>query len=174
MSDLNIPTPVRKRGGKRPGAGRPKADGWQDRYLALLEERGTRTKCARAAGVDSKTVTAELARNPAFAERYYEALEIAADSWEEGLVEQAQRTGNPVGYIVRLKAERPGKYLEKMLQLNVNASVEATPADAKALLASMLSQTTPTTQRMLAAVTLDVTPAPEAQPAEGRPEEIPE
>ena len=136
---------------KRPGPKTPHH--WPERYLALVRERGNLDRTARAVGVDPKTARAYRAAHPEYEAEIADALEEAADRLEDDLITQAEASGNPVGYIVRLKALRPAKYIERQATLNLSADLNLLPPEeAKALLGRMLGALTPATaQAMLPA-----------------------
>ena len=79
-----------------------------------------------------------------------DSVEEAMDKLEDDMIAQAERSDNPVGYIVRLKAGRPAKYIERQATLNLTADLTQLPTeDARAVLRAMLGATTPATQQML-------------------------
>ena len=121
--------------------------------MAKVREHGGLCLAAEEAGVSIKTVQRLRANDPAFDGRVEDALELYADTIEHAMVKQAKDRGNPVGYIVRLKALRPGKYIERhqMNVLSMNVTVDASPEDAAGLLRSMLGDVTPATLQSLSA-----------------------
>jgi len=127
-------------------SGPPLADNWRERFLAEYEVHGTLYKAARRAGIDPKTVTRHRDVEPEFDQACKDAFQLAADRYEEDLADQARETGNPVGYIVRLKAMRPAEYIEKQAMLNVSLKAELDPVDASALLRAMMGSMTGATR----------------------------
>jgi hypothetical protein len=133
---------------RRPGP--PTPQNWKARYLELIRKTGNFAKTARAVGVDPVTAYRERERDPEFDRQCLEAREEAADDFEDRMVASAELSGNPAGFIVRLKALRPAQYIEKHAILNLSADLnELPPGDAVALLKNMLASTTPTTAKML-------------------------
>ena len=78
-----------------------------------------------------------------------EAREEHADQLERELEEMARAKGNPVGHIVRLKAIRPGLYIERQAILTVTAPAELDSVEAAALLRDLLATCSETTRRLL-------------------------
>jgi len=135
----------------QPKKGLPLPKNWKARYLELLRTHGGFYHCARQLGLDPKTAWRERERDPEFNEACREAREEYADSIEHRMVESAEQSGNPAGFIVRLKALRPQEYIEKHAVLTLSADLNELPAqDAMAVLRGMLGTTTTTTVKMLA------------------------
>ncbi len=138
---------------------------WQPRFLAFYRTHGGAHRAAEAAGVSHETVRRYRHADPAFDQACIDAREYFADQTEERMLASAERSDNPAGYIVRLKALRPAEYIERhaISSLSVNVTAELSGPDAAHLLATMLaSATAPTTtlfQRALPA-TIDGTPPP--------------
>lgn len=151
---------------KRPGP--PLPDGWRALFLAYLEQNGTYYKAAHAAGVSDDTVLRERRRDPEFDRRVDEARQLHADQLEEGMIKQAETHGNPVGYIVRLKAIRPAQYIEKHAVMNLNLNAELPPADIAAVLRGTLGVASDHTRALIAGqapLVIDTPPMlPEAEP----------
>src|SRR3989304_2474913 len=117
---------------------------------------GTRANGAKlalagqAVGVDAHTVRAERQRDETFSLACAQISEEWADTLETKMETQAGTAGNPVGYIVRLKALRPALYLERHLAMSIQATAEIPAADARQLLAHALGAVLETTtQRVL-------------------------
>lgn len=104
--------------------GRPPRTGWEARYLKILAERGGTYLSAQAAGVSHHTVQYRRERDPEFVAAERDAIQLFADGVEERMLKQADDRGNPVGYIVRLKALRPNEYIEKQASTNITLNVE--------------------------------------------------
>jgi len=119
--------------------------------VAKVREHGGLCLAAEQAGVDVRTVQRLRASDPAFDERVTTARELYADTLEHEMVDQARQRGNPVGYIVRLKALRPEDYIERHKIMSLNVNVDATPDDAPGLLRAMLGDVTPATLQSLSA-----------------------
>ena len=127
-------------------------ENWQERFLRSYAVTGAKWRAAKVAGVSKRTVDAYEAVDPVFAERMADALELYADRLETKMVKQAEERGNPVGFIVRLKALRPDKYIERHAVMNLSVNVnDATPQDATDLLRTMLGDATPATRQRLSA-----------------------
>lgn len=141
----------RKRGGARAGAGRKRREDWQETYLRAYATHGGLYRSAAEAGVTARTVLDEQARNPAFAERLEVARQTYADTLESKLEAAADRTGNPVGYIVLLKALRPQQFVERHMNVSLNVDVEVPAEHARQVLADMLQHLTPATREALTA-----------------------
>ena len=145
---------VRKR--RKPGP--PLPAGWTEAYLLKVREHGGLNLAAEQAGVNLRTVQRLRNADDGFDQRVCDALELYADTLEHEMVQQAKDRGNPVGYIVRLKALRPDKYIERHAIMNLNVSVDATPADALGLLARMVGASTEATRKALTATEGTVVP----------------
>src|SRR5262245_55576383 len=87
--------------------------GWKRRYVALVRKTGNLHRNARRVGVSFRTVQRHRLKDPKFNQAIELAIQVACDRWEDALTAQAEKTGNPVGHIVRLKAKRPSEYIEK-------------------------------------------------------------
>ena len=132
--------------------GRPRlTDGWQADFLAVYRANGAKLALAgQAVGVDAHTVRAERQRDETFSLACAQISEEWADTLETKMETQAETTGNPVGYIVRLKALRPALYLERHLAMSITATAEIPSSDARQLLAHALgAMLDSTTQRVL-------------------------
>lgn len=134
---------ARKAGGKK----LPK--GWRSRYVARVRAHGGYILAAEECGVSPKTAERHRARDPRFDAKVDLAREAYADSLARDLADQSIARGNPVGMIVRLKALRPMEYIERQVTMSLSATVEATPDEAKALLAQLAGNVTPATLRAL-------------------------
>ena len=125
----------------------PKA--WRERFLHAYRTRGGVHRAAETAGVHPETVRLERHRDPAFDQQVLEAREYYADLVEETMLASADRSDNPVGFIVRLKALRPDQYIERHAVMSVNLSAELPGPDAAALLRAMLSALTDSSRALL-------------------------
>jgi hypothetical protein len=133
---------------ERPGPTTPPR--WKERYLALIRKTGNYAKTARAVGVSPRTAQRERDRDPEFNELCLEAVQEAADDLEDRMVAGAEASGNPAGFIVRLKALRPAQYIEKHAVLSLSADLNELPVqDALSVLRGMLGTTTITTTQMI-------------------------
>ena len=132
---------------RKPGPQLPKD--WQARFLQAYRTRGGIHRAAEAASVSHEAVRMERHRNPAFDQAVLEAREYYADLVEEAMVASADRSDNPAGFIVRLKALRPQEYIEKHAVMNVTVTTELDAADGAAFLRDMLGALRPSTQALL-------------------------
>lgn len=152
---------------KRPGP--PLPNGWRGVFLAYLEQHGTYYKAARSAGVSDDTVLRERRRDAAFDRQVEEARQLHADHLEEGMIRQAESHGNPVGYIVRLKALRPAAYIERHAIMSLNVTSELTSEDAAGLLRDMLANLSDSSRELLSAGPTGLA-VPSALPEAERPQ----
>lgn len=146
---------------RKPGP--PLPDRWQERFLEKLREHGTYAKSAERVGISVKTVDRYRAEHPDFDAACHEARMYAAEGYEEELIEQARRTGNPVGLIVRLKQLKPLEYIERNLSMSVEVKTEVSGELGAQLIRTMLPDMTPATQailegRVIEGTSEDVTP----------------
>jgi hypothetical protein len=132
-------------------AGRPSHDEpWYDTFLSDLAVNGSPAIAAAAAGqhIDNVERLAEsneaLANEIDAASRYYrELLE-----WQS--VNLARTKNNPLPFFARLKAEMPGRYIERQVTANLNINAEAPPSfNPREMLLSALKEITPETRRLL-------------------------
>jgi hypothetical protein len=139
------------RGAEEGQRGRRLGTGWEGAFFKYLDLHGTYYRAAEAAGVSIDAVDARRSRDPEFEAQCRLMRERHADSLEQALEAQAKKTGNPVGYIVRLKALRPKDYVERHLveSLNVSVSTSVTAEDAQALLRAMLREASPASLQAL-------------------------
>ena len=141
---------------------------WQAIYLAHLERGGGKYKAAQAAGVKWRDVRHARETSPEFAESADEALELYGDDLETRLVSGETKKWSTVGLIVRLKALRPDRYIEKHSGVNLTVNQNTlsvggvTEADAVDLLRKMLANAGPETRRILAARASSGSPKPAA------------
>ena len=117
---LNPVTPQEKRrGGARPGAGRPRRTDWQDVFLTTYKaNNGGIDATSDEVGVAWSTVYAERDRNPAFAQELEHAKQVIIDRCERQLVGIGHgQKGNPLGLFGYLRANAPDRYNEKITAL---------------------------------------------------------
>lgn len=146
-------------------------DRWETAFLEEYRRWGNLAQAARLAEVNVDTVRRHRKSDPEFAAKIAEAHEQFVDDIETDLVKLGRTKNNVIALIARLKAERPGKYHDKLQvdaavkQLNVHAvgSIE----DAQKLLAQMLADSTDVTKAALAGEVIDV---PALPPAERQPQ----
>lgn len=129
-----------------PGPATPRD--WKARYLVHVRKHGHYALAAHNLGLSPRTAERERTRDPEFDADCRDAKEIAADGMEIDMLELAQTSGNPVPYIVRLKALRPHEYIEKHALMTVNVHAELAGHDAGALLAEMLAHMSPATHQL--------------------------
>jgi hypothetical protein len=123
---------------------------WRERYLDHVRLHGHYALAARAAGISQETARRERVANPAFDSDCREAREEAADRVEIKMLESAERSDNPAGFIVRLKALRPHEYIEKHAVVNLNMTAELPGVDVVQVLQTMLGHLTEPTRLLLA------------------------
>lgn len=135
--------------------------GWEERFFKALEATGGYHRAARAAGIGISTIQRYRDMYPDFDLKCRQAREYHADVLEEKMEEQAEEYGNPVGYIVRLKALRPADYIEKHAIARMNFTFDAGVDDQTALefLRRMMGSATDATKAVLAGE-----PLPQALP----------
>lgn len=126
---------------------------WQERFLAYYKANGTMYRAAEAASVSMDTVRRYRDSDPDFAAKLAEATEYAADVVEEAMVNSAKETGNPAGFIVRLKAMRPAQYIEKNVSISLGLTAEVQGHDVIPALRAMLESASPAAKLMLTANT---------------------
>ena len=135
---------------------------WREPYLdALVKCDAKQYLAAHAVGLAPGTIREEQMRSEEFALRVRDICEAHADRLEQDMEDQARSTGNPVGFIVRLKALRPAQYLERHLAMTISATTEIESKDGAALLAHAMGAMLASTHDQVAqlvAPRLDVTP----------------
>lgn len=124
---------------------------WVDVFLRATAKTGGAELAAAEAGVHRSVVRRRRQTDAGFAEEEEAALEHFRDRTEWESLQVGRLRKNPLPFFARLKAERPGRYVEKATLAVVNVPADTPgPAEARALLLEMLKSTTPTTRRMLA------------------------
>mgnify|MGYP000060525845 CR=1 FL=1 len=140
--------PASARPKRKPGPSTP--PNWKVRYVELIREHGHFHRTARMVGVDPSTAYRERDLDPEFERQCQDARQEYADQIEHRMIESAEASGNPAGFIVRLKALRPAEYIEKHAMLTLTADLNELPvSDAASLLRAMLGSTTDSTKSML-------------------------
>jgi hypothetical protein len=125
---------------------------WYLDFLTHLSANGGRRLAAADAGISQKQLATALAIDPVFAAEVEAAEGFYRDLLEWESVNLARTRNNPLPYFARLKAELPARYIDKAVNLNVNATAtDPTAAEARELLARAFSDgaLTPSTQREL-------------------------
>jgi hypothetical protein len=146
--DLTFPPPSRvSLPARKPGPQLP--HDWRERFLEAYRTRGGLHRAAEAASVSHEAVRMERHRDPAFDQQVLAAREYYADLVEEAMLASADRSDNPAGFIVRLKALRPHEYIEKHAVMNFTVSTTLEPDDGAQLLREMLTTLRPSTQALL-------------------------
>lgn len=133
---------------------------WQATFLEAYRTRGGLWRAAKAAGVCHETVRRYRNADPVFDEQVKDAREEYADQLEERMIDSAERSDNPAGFIVRLKALRPQEYIEKHAVMNFTVTTELDSADGARVLQEMFTAMRPSTQALIGAPA----PVPEATP----------
>ena len=82
----------------------------EQRFLDEVRRSGRVNAAAKAAGVTTKTAKRWIDRDPAFKERYEEAMAEFRDTLEERLMNRIDHGGNGAALRFKLKAEMPEKY----------------------------------------------------------------
>ena len=138
---------------KKRKTGPPLPRDWQARYVAAVRATGLYYLASEAAGVSHKTAERYRASDPAFAAACETARETVAEELEDKLVKLAEKTGNPIGILARLKAMGKTQYVEqhlvRQLSLTVNADFNSDPTHTAALLRAMLAHSTDATRNAL-------------------------
>jgi hypothetical protein len=122
---------------------------WADVFLRYLAANGGMALAANAAHKRLVTVFKTRQAFPAFEEAVGRTMEYYADCLEWYLVEQAHRTGVPLGFFGRLKAERPARWVDKSLVASLEVKTEVPADQMQDFLASRGQHITPTTRAML-------------------------
>jgi hypothetical protein len=150
---LRTATPVAASPTKAPG-GQHKT-GWEEKFLETYIAWGHRGEAAKAAGVSIQTVRNREKSSPEFAAQVAEAHETFVDGLELDLVKLGRHKNNALAIMMRLKAERPHRYEDKLrvdaAVKSMNLNVVATADEAKDLLRQMLADATDITKAQLAA-----------------------
>ena len=82
----------------------------RDRFIEEVKRLGTISAGARADGVKRRTARSWIERDPAFKERYEEALAEFKDSIEERLMTRIEEGANGPTLRFKAKGELPEKY----------------------------------------------------------------
>ena len=97
----------------------------QERFLRIFGLGGTVREAATAAGVSFVTVMRERRRDPDFAKRFQDALELNTDGVED-LLRNLASQGNITAVFGVLRARRPGVWREqKAVDANLNVNLAA-------------------------------------------------
>lgn len=97
----------------------------QERFLRVFALGGTVMEAARAAGVAAITVHRERRRDPEFARRFQDALELNTDGVED-LLRNLAAGGNVTAIFGVLRARRPSVWREsKTVDVNATHDVKA-------------------------------------------------
>jgi hypothetical protein len=127
---------------------------WVRRFVEALAAFAGEAAAAQAAGIPLRTARILRATSPRFDEECEEALEYRADK----LAHELPGSARPVGSIVELKRHRPAQYVERNINLNVNADAIGAPPDAAATLARMIASTSPDEWRAMRGEVIDFAP----------------
>jgi len=122
---------------------------WQDRFVAAYKKLGGIHLAAEAASISPETVRRYRASDPDFDQACTDAREFYADTLEVNMIASAERSDNPVPWIVRLKALRPHLYVEKHAVMNFSVSTELESADGLEALQMMFATMRPNTQALI-------------------------
>jgi len=132
---------------KKTGPALPRA--WQARFVSAYKKLGGVHLAAEAASVSHDTVLRYRQADPAFDQACADAREFYADTLEVNMIASAERSDNPVPWIVRLKALRPHLYVEKHAVMNFSVSTELASADGLEALQAMFATMRPSTQALI-------------------------
>ncbi len=127
----------------------PEPKDWRPVFLESVKRTGGVWKAADAAGIHPRIAQRHMHDDPAFKDAVDDARQYHADHLEEQLELQSEKTGSPVGYIVRLKALRPNEYIEKHAVMNLTATVALDTNAGLELLQAMLGRATGQTVQAL-------------------------
>lgn len=136
-------------------AGKGRRDEWEAAFLVAFRASGNLRKSAEAAGTTVDTVRRHRNADPAFADKIEDAREEFREHLEWMLVEigAGRMKGNPLAIMMRLKAELPAKYHEKLqvdgVVKHAHAHVLGSEEAARDLLRLMLSESTDVSRAQL-------------------------
>lgn len=141
---------------------------WYPPFIIALAKYGRITLAAGAVQVHRRVAYGHIAKNRALSAEVDAAKAHYRSGLEYGLAHQFHTTGNVLAGFGALRAELPGRYIEKQAIMNVNVSAPPEGVDAAGILRAMLQDVSPTTRALLAgpgSTVIDVPPAlPEADP----------
>jgi len=132
---------------------------WRARFLEAYRTIGGIWRSAEAAGIHPETVRRARHADPEFNQAVVDAREFYADRLEERMLESAERSDNPAGFIVRLKALRPHEYIEKHAVMNFTVTTELGAEEGLAVLREMLGDINEHTRAQIAAGAVPGLPA---------------
>ena len=145
-----------------------RCEGWYPSFLEALAKYGRITLAAATAHVHRRVAYGHIAKNPALAGEVEAAKAHYRSGLEYGLAHQFHTTGNVLAGFGALKAELPGRYIEKQVVMNVDASTAPEGVDVRAILRDMLAHASPHTLALIAAqgtpTVIDVAALPEGDP----------
>ena len=122
------------------------------RFLDAYRSRGGLHRAAEASPASIRRPCAKnVSAIPSSTSRCSRPREYYADLVEETMLASADRSDNPVGFIVRLKALRPDQYIERHAVMSVSLSAELPGHDAAELLRAMLGTLTDSSRTLLSA-----------------------
>jgi len=122
---------------------------WANVFLQHYAVNGGLELAANEARVHRGTVHKLRQAVPAFDDACGRAAEYYDDSLEWYLVEQAHKTGIPLGFFGRLKADRPQRWLDRQLIASLEVKTEIPADQITDFLGSLVAHTTPTTRQLL-------------------------
>ena len=134
------PAPYLPYDGLEPAPAMPPREPWYGVFLRDLAERGLMSLAAARAGVHISKVRRRRDADPEFAAEVDVAREYYCDYLEWESVTLGKTSRNPLPYFARLKAERPGRYIDKATMLVASFTGELPAEDGKALLLAMFGQ----------------------------------
>ncbi len=140
---------------------------WRERYLKALETVGAKWRAARVAGIAKRTVDAYEAADPVFAAEAEDARQLYYDDCVVELRRIGREKHNPLPLFGILRAGRRDEWNDQVVMRSVSLSVnvDASPADARELVARMFASVTAATRARLS--------APEGRPSPDESEDTP-
>jgi len=128
---------------------------WSPVFLRIYALCGSRTKASKAAGVAPRAVKLREQESPEFVEQVKDAHAAFVESLEEELVKLGKEKNNALALMMRLKAEAPSKYEDKLrvdgALKHLHGVAPISPEAAADLLRTMLLDSTESTRAVLAA-----------------------
>jgi hypothetical protein len=125
------------------------SEGWQARFLEHYRTVGGIWRSAELAGIHPETVRRYRHEDPVFDQAVRDAREAYADRLEEMMIASADRSDNPAGFIVRLKALRPSEYIEKHAIMSISLTGTLGEIDGAAVLRAIVGDPGAPTQQLL-------------------------
>ena len=128
QNPYNVDDPTRRIAKLMPGLKR--------KFCQALAQGANVTKAAQAIGVAKSTVYYQRSIDPQFKEAWADALDSAADRYEDRLDELAMESTYPAHVIFQLKNRRPQRWQDRhdvnveKREVKVNVSIPAFPSNS--------------------------------------------